>query len=366
MFVDADTHIDECEDTWAQMPEAMRAFTPVTVFLDKETLPPYIRPGYDRAWFIDGQIHNRQVRSDERTGTTVEIRELYDVGARVADMDGLGVAMHVLYPTLMLNEITRVPALAVALCQSYNRWLADRSAESGGRIRFVALMPLIDMEATIAEMRWAKEHGAIGVHKRAVEVHERLAGDRYFHRFYAEARDLDLPVCMHTGQPWAPVNSHLSVLQSAGAATLLGAFGSILGAKIPEKFPGLRIAFIEAGAGWVPYALWLSRASTALAPFGNRDALDPEAVRRAAEVQRGILDDLNIWVTCETSEDVSYLIDVLGDDHLMVGSDYGHPDRASIRDAHGRMFELPGVKEQSADRLTRLNAANFYGVAVPD
>ena len=82
----------------------------------------------------------------------------------------------------------------------------------------------------------------------------------------------------------------------------------------------------------------------------------------AAEVQRGILTDLNIWVTCETSEDMSYLIDVLGDDQLIVGSDYGHPDRASIRDAHGLMYKLPGVKESSADKLTSLNGANFYGV----
>ena len=188
VYFDSDTHIDECEDTWANMPESMKALTPVTTFLDKETLPPYIRPGYDRCWFIDGQLHNRQVRSDERTGTTVEIRELYDVPARLADMDSLNVGIQVLYPTLFLNELSEHPLLAVALCQSYNRWLAERCAESNGRIQWVAMMPLVDMEATLTEMRWAKEHGAVGVHKRAQEVQNRLPSDRYFTPFYAQAR----------------------------------------------------------------------------------------------------------------------------------------------------------------------------------
>lgn len=362
VYFDSDTHVDECDDTWANMSEPMKALTPVTVFLDKETLPPYIRPGYDRCWFIDGQLHNRQIRSDERTGTTVEIRELYDVPARLADMDSLNVGIQVLYPTLFLNELSEHPLLAVALCQSYNRWLAERCAESNGRIQWVAMMPLVDMEATLAEMRWAKEHGAVGVHKRAQEVQNRLPADRYFAPFYAQALELDLPICMHTGQAWAPTNNHLAMLNTPGAATLLSAFSSVVGGKLPSKFPGLRFAFIEAGAGWVPYALWMQRASTTLNSFDNRSALDPEAVLRAAEVQRGILTELNIWVTCETSEDISYLIDVLGDDQLIVGSDYGHPDRASIRDAHGLMYKIPGVKESSADKLTSLNAANFYGV----
>src|ERR1700722_488879 len=105
MYVDCDTHLDECDDTWAQMPEGMKAYTPVTVNLDKATLPPYIRPGYERCWFIDGQLFNRQIRSDERTGTTVEIRELYDVPKRLRDMDSLGVGHQILYPTLLLAEV---------------------------------------------------------------------------------------------------------------------------------------------------------------------------------------------------------------------------------------------------------------------
>lgn len=365
MYFDCDTHVDECEDTWARMPEDMRAFSPVTTYLDRDSLPPYIRPGYERAWFIDGQLFTRQIRSDERTGTTLGIRQLSDVGARLRDMDSLGVGVQILYPTAFLTELSLQPSLQSALCQSYNRWLADRCAESNGRIHWVAMVPLVDMESALTEMRWAREHGAVGVYKRSVEAHERPAGDRYFHPFYSLARELDMPVCIHTGQGWNAVVGHLAGIQSLNASTLLGAFNSIIRAKIPGKYPGLRFAFIEEGAGWVPYALWLSRADTNLVGFSNRAALDPDQIAKAAEAQRGILDELNIWVTCEVSEDLSYLVDVLGDDHLFVGSDYGHPDRASIRDAHGRVFGIAGIKPESADRMTRINGAEFYGLSIP-
>jgi hypothetical protein len=57
-------------------------------------------------------------------------------------MDELGVSHHVIYPTLFLNEVSRRPELEVALCESYNRWLADRCAESEGRLQWVAVAPL--------------------------------------------------------------------------------------------------------------------------------------------------------------------------------------------------------------------------------
>jgi len=138
-------------------------------------------------------------------------------------MDSLNVGHQVLYPTLLLAEVTLHPALMVALCQSYNR-LAERCAESGGRLHWVAMMPLVDMPATLDEMRWAKEHGAVGVHKRAAEANDRPASDSYFFPFYNLARELELPICMHTGQPWAPVGGHYSALRSSGNVNLMSAF----------------------------------------------------------------------------------------------------------------------------------------------
>ena len=83
--VDADTHIDETEATWEYMTEAERRFKPVSVdpggHVGPGSGPPH------RWWLIDGKTRIRFWRSDERTGTTVETRELTDVKARLRQMD---------------------------------------------------------------------------------------------------------------------------------------------------------------------------------------------------------------------------------------------------------------------------------------
>src|SRR5437773_5601974 len=94
--IDADTHIDETEDTWAFMTEAEAALKPQTGYPSNPD--PTRRP--TRYWMIDGRRTIRFIRNDEQTGTTVETRELIDVDARLRDMDKMGVDIQVIYPTL--------------------------------------------------------------------------------------------------------------------------------------------------------------------------------------------------------------------------------------------------------------------------
>ena len=108
----------------------------------------------------------RFVRDDGNTRTTVETRELLDVQARLRDMDAMGTEVQVLYPTLFLMEATERPEVSTALRRSYNRWLADRCAESRGRLRWVCLPPLMNMDETIKELQFAKDHGACGILKK--------------------------------------------------------------------------------------------------------------------------------------------------------------------------------------------------------
>ena len=128
----------ECEDTWAYMPKELR---PTTISLEGSETPPWLHPdpgsssAHSRFWFMDGKLASRRIRDDSRSGTTTETRELKDVAARVRDMDNLGVETQVIYPTVLLNEMTRRPELDVAMCASYNKWLYDRCDESGGRMR---------------------------------------------------------------------------------------------------------------------------------------------------------------------------------------------------------------------------------------
>ncbi len=58
---------------------------------------------------------------------------MLDVQARVDHMDELGTDLQVLYPSLWTGPITTNPAEEVALCRSYNRWMADIHSQGKGR-----------------------------------------------------------------------------------------------------------------------------------------------------------------------------------------------------------------------------------------
>ena len=161
-IIDADTHIDETEDTWEWFSDSDLPHKPSTAYPSNPD--PKLPPA--RYWVIDGKRQVRFIRSDKDSGTTVETRELLDVKARLKHMDELGTDIQVIYPTLFLMEATEKPDINTAMRRSYNRWLADRCGQSGGRLRWVCMPPLQDMDASLDEIRWAKDHGACGVLKK--------------------------------------------------------------------------------------------------------------------------------------------------------------------------------------------------------
>ena len=161
-IIDADTHVDETEGTWEYMQEDDLQFKPTTAYPANRN--PDMAP--TRYWMIDGRRQLRFIRNDNESGTVVESRELLDVGVRLKHMDELGTDIQVLYPTLFLMEATERPEVSTALRRSYNRWLADRCGQSNGRLRWVCLPPLQNVDETMKELRFAKEHGACSILKK--------------------------------------------------------------------------------------------------------------------------------------------------------------------------------------------------------
>jgi predicted TIM-barrel fold metal-dependent hydrolase len=151
-IIDADTHIDETEDTWEFLEESDLQFKPTTAYPTNPN--PNMLP--TRYWLIDGKRQLRFVRGDEESGTVVESRELLDVQVRLKHMDELGTDIQVIYPTLFLMEATERPEVSAALRRSYNRWLADRCGQSNGRLRWICLPPLQNLDETLKELRFAK------------------------------------------------------------------------------------------------------------------------------------------------------------------------------------------------------------------
>jgi predicted TIM-barrel fold metal-dependent hydrolase len=167
---------------------------------------------------------------------------------------------------------------------------------------------------------------------------------------YELAQDLDLSICVHVGHPYTGTSNALTVTQKSPHFSLfvIDAFLSVLLTGTSTKFPRLRFGFVEAAAGWVPWALYSANYERAHQSGG------PASYEEALQESR-------IFVTCDANEDVSLLVKQLGDDILCVGTDYGHSDRSAIRDAHIEIANsaLPG---DTIKKLTDTNARRLYGL----
>jgi len=360
-IIDADTHIDETDATWEYIQENDLPYKPSTAYPSNPD--PKLPPA--RYWVIDGKRQVRFIRSDKDSGTTVGTRELLDVKARLKHMDELGTDIQVIYPTLFLMEATEKPEINTAMRRSYNRWLGERCGESGGRLRWVCMPPLQNMDATVEELTWAKEHGACGVLKKGDREVGKYPADPYFERLYAEAEKLDMPICLHTGSgipDFSPARefSHGQFMRTK-AAVINGVLGLVLH-KIPLKFPKLRIGCIEAGSMWAPFVAYdLKR--QALKQKG-RESVGVLGVP-LIDIPANVFKDNRIYVTCQVDEDLPYILKTIGENNLMVGSDYTHRDPSMElefrKELEGRA-DKGEIPQASVQKILYVNPKAFYAL----
>jgi predicted TIM-barrel fold metal-dependent hydrolase len=349
--IDADAHIDENEETWEYLDEAARRLKPISFELSEAEATGPSDGRRHRLWLIAGNARLRRFRSDQATGTTRETRELIDVDARLRHMDELGIDVQVLFPTTFLHSFTDKADVELALYRAYNRWIADKTKSSGRRLRWVAQVPTLSIDQAVEEIRFAKDNGACGVMKRGIECSDRAASDPYFFPLYEEAEKLDLPICFHQGVG-DPNVSNTADSGRVSVFNVISACGSLASAKVPDQFPGLRWGFIEVGASWIPYIT---------KDVGMRG----RAAQAGYDFRTQWLAHNKFYVTCDTEDDIPYLLTWGGEDYLMIGTDYSHVDQSAEMRAHQAVYDMAergDFSKEVAQKIVTDNAKRFYGL----
>jgi predicted TIM-barrel fold metal-dependent hydrolase len=336
--IDADAHVIESERTWDYIED------------------PRLRPRLIRAddplgresewWLVDGMVRSKQINVGQET--TVETREMVDIAARLRHMDALGIDVQVLYPTIFLEPLTQRPEVELALCRSYNRWLADIWERSENRLRWAAVLPLLSMDAALDELNVATRRGACAVFIRGVEGERRLV-DPYFFPLYEEASRLNVPICVHaaTGHP-----DLFAIWQGECGFTqfkipCISAFHSLVFGEIPNRFPELRFGFIEVSSQWVPYVM--------------RD-MAKRFRRRGKQLKSDLLRANRMYVACQTDDDLPYVLQYAGEDNLVIGTDYGHADNSAEIEALRHLKEMGEVSPQVIDKILYDNPRALYAL----
>lgn len=340
LSIDADAHVIETEKTWDYLEGNDRRYRPVPITVDTPS-------GKTRNfWIIDGKLIGG--RDNIGKDTSRESREMANIDSRLRHMDEIGTDIQVLYPTLFLRPVTDHPEVELALCRSYNRWLADIWSKGKGRLRWAVQLPLLSIEQSLDELRWARGNGACAVFMRGIESRHTLH-DRYFHPLYEEASRLNMPIGIHSGIGNFAVNEAFNAEPfRAAKLVVIGGFHSMVLYGIPERFPQLRIGAIEVSAQWVPYLIHDLNLR-----FPKLHGKQP-----LPDIMRGG----QLYVACQTDDDIPYVLNYAGEDSLMIGSDYGHADNASELLALKRLKEKGEIDPKVIDKILCANPARFYGL----
>ena len=354
-IIDADAHVIEIDQTWEYMDPSERHYKPGTAYqtLESGEVMKY--------WIIDGRAIRTAWPGGGPRGEfgvfignvalPTESKFMLDVQARIAHMDELGTDLQVLFPSMWTSPITNNPAEEVAICRSYNRWMADIYAEGKGRFRWAAVIPVLAMDEVESQLRFAKDNGAVAVNLRGVEVGSRLINDPYFYPLYEWAAELDMPICPHSGTGSFELDAIFGTPATAferNKFSGLSAFHTLLMSGLPKRFPNTKWGIIEFSADWIPYML---------------NDIERRLERRGGQLSANPLTENNVWVTIQLNDDIEQVHRYVGGDRLVIGTDYGHADSATEVYAL-RTFENDNrMPAESRSRVLWDNPKELYAIS---
>jgi len=353
--VDADAHAVETPEFFGELLQrfgdqvGIRTDTKLGVLVEGRPYPQYEGPGAGCP--------------PEHGLTTADGVDPGTPGGVLGNADTDGIDEMVLFPSFGLCVPTiEDAALGSGIARLYNAWAAEFCAKSGGRLHGAAVAPIEHTDDAIAVMEEAKGLGLVcTVVPPALKTRNLDHPD--LDRFYAAATALDMPLGVH-GAPGIHLpkigvdrfDNYIQVHCISFPFDQMTAMTALVSGGVFDRHPDLKVAFLEAGAGWLPW--FVERLEE---HFESRGDWVPRGWERPPSeyVARG-----NVFVTCEPDEGtLPCLVDALGDRCVMFASDYPHWDGAWPRATEElRSHAGQGLADGALARVAGANAQAFYNL----
>jgi predicted TIM-barrel fold metal-dependent hydrolase len=328
-------------------------------------------------WSIDhtivpGSLGDRVVggRVRREIGRPPEGTDLHPIAWSVLEsMLAMGIDYGVLFPTPMLVlGMHPQPEIEVEYARGYNRWLTKEILPQSGALVTMPYLPIGDPEASLEFIKeFGDDPSVVGFLVTAVR-RQSLHENRYM-KVFAELAERGLPVAFHSGPNWSgppfeTLNRFLSVHALGFPFNAMIHLCNLVINGIPERFPELKLIFMECGVTWLPF-------------ISSR--LDTEYLMRPSEAP--LLERLpseyiaDFFYTSQplehtTPEHLEVALDLINaESQLLYASDYPHQDfdlpttiadlrflsdgaRAQILGGNAaRLFGLPDVKLQDRSEV---------------
>jgi predicted TIM-barrel fold metal-dependent hydrolase len=349
-IIDADGHINDhaCGDEIAK-------------YMPKGNQMSRLFPEFDH-------LHFRYLKQNRRNTGNPSPRDWIEF------LDTTEISWTALYPTAGL-AVGRIVAedWAVAACRAYNNWLYERFLNQSPRLRGMALLPIQNADAAAAELRrGVKELGMLGgilpSNGEAIQGH---LGNQIYWPLYEEAETLGCALAVHVGclhrmgldafgtyYPAHALGHPFSLMIQAAGMLAHGVF---------DRFPKLRVAFLEGGAAWVPFMMdRLDRSyhdGHIQLDIGGNLLGGPKHDEKASEYFKKQLREGRIFVGFDCDDDgLGNAVSKAGREPFLFGSDFPHEvfDAKKCRHEIDELLERDDLTEDDKKAALGGNALNFY------
>jgi predicted TIM-barrel fold metal-dependent hydrolase len=324
-------------------------------------------PGAFRDYF-DGKTDKPDI-ADRRVFPR-DIPSFMQAEARLEEMDSQQVDAAVLFPTLFISVadgLCRDATTAYANLKAFNRWLEeDWGYDNVGRIFAAPMILLLDPAQVVNELERLLESGARVIGIVPANAGGRSPADPVFDPFWARLAEAGVPAAFHAGdsgfqylygqfwsedsslpyEAFSPLQHFLAIVERP----IVDVLASLVLQNLFGRFPSLRIVSVENGSEWVPGLLKSMdkafRAHRGVETVGGQLCeLPSETFRR------------HIYVSPFAEDDVYSLIDLIGSDRVLMGSDYPHPEGVAAPLDFAEKFSKLDTVEQRL--VLRDNAASL-------
>jgi aminocarboxymuconate-semialdehyde decarboxylase len=286
----------------------------------------------------------------------------FDASQRLAAMAASGTDAEVVSPMPPLLDYRLPAGSGRDLARWINDFIGELCGTEPGRFFGLGTVPLQDPDLAAAELPGLAGRGLCGA-EIGSNINGASLGEERFAGFFAEAARLGVPIFVHALRPTLGGRLPGAAAGSFGFATEIAlAAASIVTSPIPQACPDLRLAFSH-GAGGFP--LMLTRAQYFWSgtwneepPVPPRPGTPPRAPCSPASYARRFYYDTLVF----DRRALRYLIDMIGPERLLVGSDFPAMPREAPAGKTLRSLGLPG---SVLDDITWNNCFRFLGVEPP-
>ena len=273
------------------------------------------------------------------------------------DLDAEKIAAAVAYPSNALAiGLVRELDLVVELAKAYNDWACDFCKSTGNRVRYAAVIaPQVIPEAVNEMRRSVMQLDAVGVMMPTFVQGGMDLGQPQFDPIYAEAQELGVPIGFHATAQVSQGNwrfhKYLGVHMTSHPFEQMLTVTAIISDGVLDRFPKLKVGFLEAGVGWLPY--WMER-------------FDEKYLKRKAEMEplamlpSEYVKTHRCYFTCEGEESaLPLVIEQFGDECMMYASDYPHWD-TDWPNTVKHVVERKDIPDKTKQKILADNAKAFY------